>query len=106
MTMLASSPADRRMARVVQENGADPQPAHDIKYRQDAANYVAAMLAELRQIAAKAGFDKLVATIDAAYYDAYGATDAKTRETAPLPRNGTQGAAAEKTPPAMEPEGA
>lgn len=50
-----------------------PEPAseRDIKYRQDAANYVAAMVAELRQLSGKAGFDKLVAALDAAYYEAY-----------------------------------
>ena len=37
---------------------AEPASAHDIKYRQDAANYVAAMVAELRQLSGKAGFDK------------------------------------------------
>ena len=36
-------------------------------------SYVADMLTELRQIAAKAGFDKLVTSIDAAYYEAYAA---------------------------------
>ena len=50
---------------------AEPASAHDIKYRQDAANYVAAMVAELRQLSGKAGFDKLVAALDAAYYEAY-----------------------------------
>lgn len=61
---------------------------HEIKYREDAAAYVAAMLAELRQIAGKAGFDKLVRSLDTAYYDAYGALDAKGREAAPAPRAG------------------
>jgi len=46
---------------------------HEDKYREDAAGYVAAMLTELRQIAGKAGFDKLVAAVDAAYYEAYAA---------------------------------
>ena len=31
-------------------------------------------------IAGKAGFDKLVTSIDAAYYDAYGALDGRGRE--------------------------
>lgn len=66
--------------------GAPAAPLQEIKYREDAAGYVAAMLAELRQISARAGFDKLVSSIDAAYYDAYGALDAKVRETAPEPR--------------------
>ncbi len=50
---------------------AEPASAHEIKYRQDAANYVAAMVAELRQLSGKAGFEKLVAALDAAYYEAY-----------------------------------
>ena len=98
MTMMASSPADRRIARAEPETA---QP-HEIKYRQDAANYVAAMVAELRQIAGKAGFDKLVKSLDAAYYDAYAALDAKARETAPAPRQEKD----EKTSPRMEPNGA
>jgi hypothetical protein len=55
---------------------------HEIKYRQDAARYVAAMLTELRQIAGKAGFDKLVTAIDAAYYEAYAAQDAHAKPAA------------------------
>jgi hypothetical protein len=47
------------------------RPAHELKYRHDAAHYVADMLTELRQIAGKAGFEKLVAAVDAAYYEAY-----------------------------------
>jgi len=66
--------------------GAPSAAPHEIKYREDAAGYVAAMLAELRQISARAGFDKLVSSIDAAYYDAYGALDAKGREAAAEPR--------------------
>jgi len=50
---------------------AEPASERDIKYRQDAANYVAAMVAELRQLSGKAGFEKLVAALDAAYYEAY-----------------------------------
>lgn len=57
----------------------EPEPAapsaNDITYRHDAAHYVAAMLAELRQIAGKAGLDKLVTTFDAAHYDASAAMD-------------------------------
>ncbi|WP_421694867.1 hypothetical protein [Aestuariivirga sp.] len=63
------------------EKAADGDTASDVKYRQDAANYVSAMVAELRQIAAKAGFDKLVTALDSAYYEAYGAMDGKARET-------------------------
>ena len=57
--------------------------AHEVKYREDIAGYVAAMLAELRQMAGKAGLDRLVATLDAAYYDAYAALDGKGRDAAP-----------------------
>jgi len=67
-------------------SGAPQAASQEIKYREDAAAYVAAMLAELRQIAGKAGFDKLVRSLDTAYYDAYGALDAKGREAAPAPR--------------------
>lgn len=66
----------------------DPAPAPSslaLKYQEDAAGYVAAMIAELRQIAGKAGFDKLVKSLDAAYYDAYGALDAKARAAAQPP---------------------
>lgn len=80
--------------------------AQEIKYRQDAAGYVAAMLAELRQIAGKAGFDKLVKSLDAAYYDAYGALDTKARESAPQPRNGAADTPTEKTSNSMEPNDA
>lgn len=75
------------------------EPAREMKYLEDAASYVAAMLAELRQIAGKAGFDKLVKSLDAAYYDAYGALDARARETAPPPR----AMDGEKTSNSMEP---
>ena len=73
--------------------------AHEIKFRQDAASYVAAMLAELRQIAGKAGFDKLVKSLDTAYYDAYGALDAKAREAAPAPAREAGEAMAQKAVP-------
>lgn len=76
------------------EGARQPQ---EIKYRQDAAGYVAAMLAELRQIAGKAGFDKLVKSLDAAYYEAYGALDDRGREAAPAPRASAPAAAQEKT---------
>ena len=82
-----------------QPGTASPPP--EIKFREDAANYVTAMLAELRQIAGKAGFDKLVKALDAAYYDAYSALDAKAREAAPPPGEGP----AEKTLKSVEPNG-
>jgi hypothetical protein len=50
-----------------------------MKYRHDAAHYVADMLTELRQIAEKAGFEKLVTAIDTAYYDAYAALGTNPR---------------------------
>lgn len=75
MTLIA--PQERRMAKPLpQQNGSEAAPDREIKYRHDAANYVAAMLAELRSIAGKAGFDQLVTAIDAAYYEAYGALKA------------------------------
>lgn len=74
-------------------------PPHEMKYREDAAGYVAAMLAELRQIAGKAGFDRLVKSLDAAYYEAYGALDARARDRVPPPRNDRP----EKTSVSMEP---
>lgn len=74
---------------------------HELKYQEDAAGYVAAMIAELRQIAGKAGFDKLVKSLDAAYYDAYGALDAKARAAAQPPvETGLQ-----KISEPMEPKG-
>lgn len=100
MTMIAASPREHRPARATPADAA-AAPAGEIKYRQDAANYVAAMLAELRQIAGKAGFDKLVKSIDAAYYDAYGALDGKVQEAAPAPAE----TAGEKTSNLMEPNG-
>lgn len=81
MNIYSSPPAARGNGR--QEAAPAGAPPHEIKYRQDAASYVAAMLAELRQIAGKAGFDKLVTSLDTAYYEAYGALDAKAREAVP-----------------------
>ena len=46
MTMLASPASDRAMARQATENGTPPAGTQEIKYRQDAANYVAAMVAQ------------------------------------------------------------
>ena len=92
---------------VAADGSGDTQPApREIKYRQDAAGYVAAMLAELRQIADKAGFDKLVKSLDAAYYDAYGALDAKARETTPAPPAGAPAGPSEKISNSLEPNGA
>ena len=74
-------------------SGAPQAASQEIKYREDAASYVAAMLAELRQIAGKAGFEKLVTSLDAAYYDAYVALDARGRNAAPAPRGPMPGKA-------------
>jgi proline dehydrogenase len=77
-------------------NGSTPKPTRrasacpDIAYQSDAAHYIAAMITGLRQISGKAGFDKLVAALDAAYYEAYALVEPK------------QGAD-EKTPPPPEP---
>lgn len=38
---------------------------------------MAAMVAELRQLSGKAGFEKLLAALDAAYYEAYSLIDAR-----------------------------
>lgn len=76
-------------------------PPPEIEYREDAANYITAMLAELRQIAGKAGFDKLVRALDAAYYEACAAVAADVRDGASQPRNEP----AEKTLKSMEPDG-
>jgi hypothetical protein len=103
MNVYASPASQRNGAREATQDGSHAPASHEIKYRQDAAGYVAAMLAELRQIAGKAGFDKLVKSLDTAYYDAYGALDARGRETAPAPRTGTPAPAAEKTLNSMEP---
>ncbi|MFN4142542.1 hypothetical protein [Aestuariivirga sp.] len=70
MTYIA--PNEHLGARNGEAVPASAAPAHETKYQQDMANYIAAMLAELRQMAGKAGFDRLVGTIDAAYYEAYG----------------------------------
>jgi len=86
--------------------GASPGEAHELKYREDAAAYVAAMVAELRQIAGKAGFERLVKSLEAAYYEAYGALDAKAHETARPPRQDGPAKNVEKISPAMEPKGA
>jgi len=91
MTLIA--PQERRLTKAPQQqNGADALPEREIKYRQDAANYVAAMLAELRNIAGKAGFDQLVSAIDTAYYEAYGALDSRPKQ--PADRHGKNNGAA------------
>ena len=102
MTMLASPASDRAMARQATENGKPPAGTQEIKYRQDAANYVAAMVAELRQIAGKAGFDKLVRALDSAYYEAYGALDGRLPESPPADETERR----EKISNSMEPNGA
>lgn len=56
-----------------------PSESLEIKYRTEAANYVAAMIAELRQISGKAGFEKLVGVLDTAYYEAYALMDPKAK---------------------------
>lgn len=104
MNIYASPASQRNGARHAGNGSSTPVP-HEIKYRQDAANYVAAMLAELRQIAGKAGFDKLVKSLDTAYYEAYGVLDAPAKETAPAPRTDVQPGAEEKTSNTMEPNG-
>ena len=95
MTLLASP--DRGTAPAgSDENGVAHPAPNEIKYSEDAANYVSAMVAELRQIAAKAGFEKLVTALDNAYYEAYGAMDTKSRAVAPAP--------GEKTSASREPK--
>lgn len=84
--------------RSAERPGPDAGPAqdrpHQIKYRRDTSHYVAAMLTELRQIADKAGFERLVTALDAAYYEAYTAMDSHARPHAERVR--------EKVSPAME----
>ena len=89
MTMLS-----RNDARPDGVSSTPPKAVPEIKYRMEAASYVAAMIAELRQISGKAGFAKLVGVLDAAYYEAYTLTDAKAEP---------QTASAEKTSPRAEP---
>ena len=97
MNIYASAASQRNGALQAGAGGAGP--SQDIKYRQDAVSYVAAMLAELRQIAGKAGFDKVVRSLDAAYYEAYAALDPKG---APAPARSTD----EKISKHVEPNGA
>jgi hypothetical protein len=81
------------------ETGDAPAP-HEIEYRHDAAHYISSMLTELRQIAGKAGFEKLVTALDAAYYEAYGALGAHPK-TFSEPQEHNNGAN-EKTADAAE----
>ena len=98
----ASAPA---ISQPTPETGAASATFAEIRYRHDAVTYVAAMLAELRQIAEKAGLDRLVKSIEAAYYEAHAARDAKAPEAAPAPRATLQRGAQEKTSNPMEPNG-
>jgi hypothetical protein len=95
--MSFTAPQERTTAPHPQQEPDAAASPQEIKYRHDAASYVAAMLTELRQIAGKAGFDKLVSALDSAYYEAYGAMDSQGRNTAPPPR--------EKLSPRMEQSG-
>ena len=74
------SEQDRQATQPDPDEEAGPSE-HELKYRHDTANYISAMLTELRQIADKAGFEKLVGALDAAYYEAYSVTG--TRSKAP-----------------------
>jgi hypothetical protein len=82
------------------QNGSTPPPgtssaaSADVSYQTDAANYIAAMIAELRQISDKAGFEKLIGALDAAYYEAYALQEPKA--SAPATPE-------EKNPPPVEP---
>lgn len=85
--MTLTAPQERSTLHMPQPDGEAAPSARDLKYRHDAAHYVADMLTELRQIAEKAGFDKLVTSIDAAYYDAYGVLRSNAR---PAPADATE----------------
>ncbi len=87
---------ENRTAPHTQPEEESAPSAREIKYRHDAANYIAAMLAELRQIAGKASFEKLVTSLDAAYYEAYSATGSRKPAAAAEP---------EKISPAREQTG-
>ena len=74
---------------------ADEQAAIESRYQE--LKQEVEGLRELRQIAGKAGFDKLVKSLDAAYYEAYGLL---------AERNGkAQAGGEEKTSIPMEPNG-
>ena len=74
MNIYASAASQRNGA--LQAGAGGVGPSQDIKYRQDAVSYVAAMLAELRQIAGKAGFDKVVKSSTFKYAVRYAAREA------------------------------
>lgn len=86
MTMLARHDTHAHNAP---SQGTRQKPAADleIKYRSEAANYVAAMIAELRQISGKAGFEKLVGVLETAYYEAYSLMDGKAPPSATSEEN-------------------
>lgn len=86
MTMLAPHETSPNTA-TRRESRQKPAADLEIKYRNEAANYVAAMIAELRQISGKAGFEKLVAVLETAYYEAYSLTDAKVQPPAAVNEN-------------------
>lgn len=96
--MTYTSPQHRLMTEPPAPDTDNGPAPHEIKYRQDAAHYVSSMLTELRQIAGKAGFDRLVTALDAAYYEAYGALGAQSK--APSAANGEKN---EKVAETMEP---
>lgn len=99
--MSYTSPQPRMMPQPHPPPEAEAAPAaHEIRYRHDAAHYVSSMLTELRQIAAKAGFDRLVTAIDAAYYEAYGVLGAQSKSPAVQ-----DGDTPEKISENMEPNG-
>lgn len=77
--MTFTAQQERPMAHHPQPEADAGPSAHEIKYRHDAAHYVASMLTELRQMAGKAGFEKLVTALEAAYYEAYAAKDSHAR---------------------------
>ena len=93
MTMLARQDI-RPNGDAARQTRVKPAASLEIRYRTEAASYVAAMISELRQISGKAGFEKLVGVLDAAYYEAYTLTDPKTE----APQQ-----ASEKTSPGPEP---
>ena len=93
MTMLAQH--DIRANSDASKTTTGRPAAHlEIRYRAEAASYIAAMIAELRQMSGKAGFEKLVGVLDMAYYEAYTLMDAKAEATQQPD---------EKTSPALEP---
>lgn len=65
------------MRQQMNSNSSDAEAAPDrqVKYRSDAAHYVAAMLINLRGIAEKAELNQLVTALEAAYYEASIAAD-------------------------------